>query len=131
MTTIDVSKVKFKHVRDCWENYNWWASHYLEYAPTGGFTIAYIDTPDGTLLGVARCSENERFEKKIGREIALNRLLNNPLKHEDFISVYTDEKIDLHDPSFGELRMTELLGGDLSEHIHGPHEKRYEKRGDK
>ena len=45
-------------------------------AARGGRTVIEITTPDGeTLIGTARCSRKENFNKKLGVRIALGRAL--------------------------------------------------------
>lgn len=42
----------------------------------GGKTVVEVTTPDGrTLIGVARCSRRENFNKRLGVRIALGRAL--------------------------------------------------------
>ena len=42
----------------------------------GGKTLVEITTPDGeNLVGLARCSRNENFNKRLGVRIALGRAL--------------------------------------------------------
>lgn len=48
----------------------------LQPLPTGGFTLARVNLPDGEqIVGVAECSQRDNFCKKIGRDIALGRAL--------------------------------------------------------
>lgn len=44
--------------------------------PRGGFTKVTIKTPDGReFCGVAKCSDNDNYNKKIGVAIAIGRAL--------------------------------------------------------
>lgn len=79
------------------------------YHPTTGFTFieekpcpvvtvcAIFDEETGKLsMGIARCSEKDRFVKKIGREISYKRAVENPQltmnlrKYERFSEVFYD-----------------------------------------
>lgn len=50
--------------------------------PTARMTICSVlnDAGDTLSFGVALCSEKDRFVKKIGRELAYNRAINNPIR---------------------------------------------------
>jgi hypothetical protein len=80
-----------------------------EYQPTFGLKIieekpcpvvticAIFDEETGKLsMGIARCSEKDRFVKKIGREISYKRAVENPQlimnlrKYERFSEVFYD-----------------------------------------
>lgn len=44
----------------------------------GGKTLVEVTTPDGeNLVGMARCSRNENFNKRLGVRIALGRAFKN------------------------------------------------------
>lgn len=44
----------------------------------GGKTVVEVTTPEGeTLVGMARCSRNENFNKRLGVRIALGRAFKN------------------------------------------------------
>jgi len=46
--------------------------------PRGGKTVVEITTPEGeSLVGMARCSRNENFNKRLGVRIALGRAFKN------------------------------------------------------
>ena len=80
-----------------------------EFHPTFGFKLieekqcpvvtvcAIFDEETGKLsMGIARCSEKDRFVKKIGREISYKRAVENPQlivnlrKYERFSEVFYD-----------------------------------------
>lgn len=69
--------VKFIHLR---RYKNWWesggADDYDIYEPRGGTTIAYKKDvfADLVKVGVAKCSEKDHYNKKIGRQVAMGRL---------------------------------------------------------
>lgn len=71
---------------------------FVEEKPCPIVTVcAIFDEETGKLsMGVARCSEKDRFIKKIGRELSYNRALENPQlivnlrKHERFSEVFYD-----------------------------------------
>lgn len=43
--------------------------------PNGGITFAYEEKSGVVLAAYARCSENDIFSKRLGRQIAMNRHL--------------------------------------------------------
>lgn len=46
--------------------------------PRGGKTVVEVTTPEGeSLVGMARCSRNENFNKRLGVRIALGRAFKN------------------------------------------------------
>jgi len=52
-------------------------------AARGGKTVVEVTTPDGrTLIGIARCSKKENFNKKLGVRIALGRALKNEMEQQ-------------------------------------------------
>lgn len=80
-----------------------------EYHPTTGFSLieekpcpvvtvcGIFDEETGKLsMGIARCSEKDRFIKKIGRELSYSRAIENPQlvmnlrKYERFSEVFYD-----------------------------------------
>lgn len=45
----------------------------------GGLTVAYRDVGDGVYqVGIARCSPDDHYNKKLGRDTSLSKLLNGP-----------------------------------------------------
>ena len=47
-----------------------------EFHPKGGRTVVQITTPDGqNLEGRANCSKKERYNKRVGVQVALGRAL--------------------------------------------------------
>lgn len=47
-----------------------------EFDPKGGETVVQITTPDGQdLEGRAKCSDKERYNKRVGVQVALGRAL--------------------------------------------------------
>lgn len=51
------------------------SEHHL--LPTGGTTVVFVTTPQGeTRIGTSRCHEDDRYVKKHGINIALQRAMN-------------------------------------------------------
>ena len=72
--------VKFIHIRECDED--------GELLQTGGATIAYTinETLKSIFLNVSKCSVNDQFSRKIGREVAQKRLKDDgPLEILDLL----------------------------------------------
>ena len=72
--------VKFIHIRECDED-----GELLQF---GGATIAYTinETLKSIFLNVSKCSVNDHFSRKIGREVAQERLKNDgPLEILDLL----------------------------------------------
>lgn len=61
------NNIRIMHIRmlDEWNNVD----------NTGGLTVAYLPVPDmGICVNVAQCSYSDQFSRKIGRELAHERL---------------------------------------------------------
>lgn len=83
-----MGKVSFFHYRRSYINRN---GDFYPYHPFGGATVAYRTLPSGEVeYGVAKCSNSDRYEKRVGRLAAEAQLKNNPKKVAnaiDFIDV--------------------------------------------
>lgn len=42
--------------------------------PKGGLTIGYVRRPEGVLVGIARCHKNDKYNRRLGGDLALSRL---------------------------------------------------------
>jgi len=70
----DLARMKFLHAR--WADVNE-PDPKKRLRPKGGYTIAVYDNMDGTLVyAISRCSDNDLFCKKTGRDVAMSRLGN-------------------------------------------------------
>lgn len=68
-----MSKIQFIHRRPI----NLIHSMYTP-ASHGGFTVAYQEVEPGLIeYSIAQCSNRDNFNKKLGRDIAHGRLVNN------------------------------------------------------
>jgi hypothetical protein len=82
MTNFIPEGVKFIHLR----RYTNWFDDGLDrnrsiYHAKGGATIAYdYDIIENLwLAGIAKCSKKDHYNKKIGRNVALGRMISNPI----------------------------------------------------
>lgn len=71
------NEVKYVHLR----NYSWDVGgplhahiHGPSRASKGGATLAYKITDKGVLIGIAKCSKDDRYIKSAGRGLAASRL---------------------------------------------------------
>lgn len=70
MTQIVTSKPPFIfHFRRTENGYDWQATNA---SPLGGLTVVY--DPESNTAAISRCSEKDRFQKRVGVNIALGRL---------------------------------------------------------
>lgn len=51
----------------------------IYYPKDGGFTSIYYLKDNKFFVGVSFCSRGDMFCKKTGRELAIDRLINNPI----------------------------------------------------
>lgn len=73
---MNMPKIKFVHFR----NYD----PFLNAIDNmGGSTVAYIETPEGFEYAVAQCSDQDNFNKRLGRSKAAGRL-NSPVRRRVF-----------------------------------------------
>lgn len=73
----NTDEVKYVHLR----KYSWDDSGTLyarstgySRASKGGATLAYKITDKGVLVGIAKCSDDDAYVKKMGRDLAASRL---------------------------------------------------------
>jgi hypothetical protein len=66
--------VQFIHLRNKWKLYNVVPPKW-HYESKGGMTIAYAVTGTNVRWAYSKCSHNDNFNRKIGRDISTGRLL--------------------------------------------------------
>lgn len=94
-------KLVYCHNRNYEENQDKTFGHYLEVSPRGGSTVAMESIPSWLLdtiqqgdsivrkVGIARCSEDDNYCKKTGREIAQSRLKQKTLTVVNIVKIGT------------------------------------------
>lgn len=83
-----MDKVSFFHYRRSYINRD---GNFHPYHPFGGATVAYRTLPSGEVeYGVAKCSNSDRYEKRVGRLAAEAQLKNSPKKAKNGVSFIVD-----------------------------------------
>lgn len=74
------NSVRFLHFRDVWDINDFDdLSEKPQIEGKGGATVAYRQEPNGSFsYAIAVCSERDNFNRRIGRDISLGRLVKGP-----------------------------------------------------